>query len=182
MINVPSHRYYLKGVWSFCLLLQEMTFQYIREIPCKTPQSLTISIISLSLSKFPFSWYIASTYATAFSNTFEDLWYMFVCCCRRWHLNISEIACVVHNFPFPWPSPILYLCRKWNNFKTPIFLICCSNRYATAFTYRCQYLMKLNSLDKRRCFRTSNIYSMFYQHIHINQIYLTDTLLNLYPN
>ena len=164
---------------------------------------------------------------------------LFVCCCRRWHLNISEKSRA--KLPNPWPS-LSYLCHFPNFHFLDILLqhmqlhfqihlktynIClfvaagddisiyqrlpvwCTTFhspdllqyyemkqfqnlnfldmllhyiYATAFTYRCQYLMKLNSLDKRRCFRTSNIYSMFYQHIHINQIYLTDTLLNLYPN
>ena len=116
-------KYIWRPIIYVCLLLQEMTSQYIRDCLCGAQLSIPLTFSNIiSLQKM---------------KQFQ---------------NLNFLDMLLH-----------YI-------------------YATAFTYRCQYLMKLNSLDKRRCFRTSNIYSMFYQHIHINQIYLTDTLLNLYPN
>ena len=80
------------------------------------------------VSEFPFSWYVAPIYATAFPNTLQDL--INVClfvCCRSWQCNISDIG-RVHSSQFLWPSPsYLWHLKRMRYLQTPIFLICCSN-------------------------------------------------------
>ena len=117
-----------------CLLLREMTSQCISDVQCNTPQSLTFFIISFSMSEFPFSWYILlwniQRHFQIHLKT-NDICLFVV---ARDDISIYQRLPVrVHNSPFLWPSPS-YLCRKYNNFKTSIVLICFSNIHATVFT------------------------------------------------
>ena len=62
----------------------------------------------------------------------------------------------VHNSPFLWPSPS-DLCRNTTISKPQLFLYVAPIYTQLYSQYSCWYLMKLNSLDKRRCFWTSNM-------------------------